>query len=505
MSLLGIDVGTTGCKAAAVRDDGTFIASAYAEYPIQGRQPGWAELDAESVWQTVQETIARVAGECGADRIQALSVSSLGEAVVPVSADRRILAPSILNFDVRGEEYLPRLSVALGPEQLYRISGHALANTLGLPKLLWLQEHEPQLWGQAYRFLPWSSFVSFMLGAEPVVDYSLAGRLLCLDVDGQRWSAEILDRAGLDASKLPTTAPAGTPVGTVSDELAAKLGIDKGVAVVSGCHDQCAVAVGCGAVEEGLAACGLGTFVCMTPVFRERRDPSVMLRGGLNTEYHPAPGRFVTLIYNLGGGLLRWYRDTFAAAEHQQAKREGRDVYDALMAELPPEPSEVLVLPHFVATGPPEFITDSSGVAVGLHLSTKRGSILKGILEGVMFHMRECLDGLPETGIEVSEFRAAGGGSRSDAWLQICADIIGRPFMRAEQIEAGVLGAAMIAGVGCGAFASFEDAVAAMVRYGRTFEPDAQQQRRYQVRYEQYRKLWPLMRDYLRELSSTTL
>lgn len=503
MSLLGIDVGTSGCKAAAVADDGGFIASAYAEYPIQQRQPGWAELDATNVWEIVQRTIGRVVAKCDADPVQAASVSSLGEAVVPVSADRRILGPSILNFDVRGEEYLSRIGAGFGPEGLCRLSGHALANTLGLPKLMWLQEHEPQLCEQTYRFLPWSSFVSFMLGAEPVVDYSLAGRLLCFDVDNRCWSSEILRRVSFDVNKLPSTAPAGVPIGTVSDEIAAKLGLGEGVVLVSGCHDQCAVAVGCGAIEEGLAACGLGTFVCMTPVFRERRDPAKMLRWGLNTEHHPAPGRFVTLIYNLGGGLVRWFRDTFAAAEHQQAKQEGRDIYRDLIAEMPPGPSAVMVLPHFAATGPPDFITDSSGVLAGVQLSTGRGSILKAILEGVMFHLRECLDGLPETGIEVNEFRTAGGGSRSDEWLQICADVVGRPFTRVQQAEAGVLGAAIIAGVGHGTFASFEDGVAAMVRYGRTFEPDAQQQRGYQARYEQYRKLWPLMQDYLRELSST--
>jgi xylulokinase len=502
MSLLGVDVGTTGCKAAAVRKDGTFIASAYAEYSIQERRPGWAELDAEAVWASVQQTIKRVVAECTADPVEALSVSSLGEAVVPVSADRHILAPSILNFDVRGEEYLPKISAAFGPDELYRISGHALSNTLGLTKLLWLQEYEPRLFDRTYRFLPWSGFVSFMLGAEPVVDYSLAGRMLCFDVDQRHWSNAILDHCGFDVDKLPKPAPAGQPIGTISADVADSLGLGKNVALVSGCHDQCAAAVGCGAIEDGAAACGLGTFVCMTPVFRERCDPALMLRWGLNTEYHPAPQRFVTLIYNLGGGLVRWFRDTFAPAEHQLAQQEGRDVYDALMAEMPSGPSEVMVLPHFVGTGPPEFITDSSGVMAGVRLGTPRGSILKGIIEGVMFYMRECIDALPEIGIAVQEYRVAGGGSRSDAWLQICADIVGQPFVRAEQTEAGILGAAMIAGVGHGRFASFEDAAAAMVRRGRTFEPNADQHTRYQGRYERYCRLWPLMRDYLKELSA---
>jgi xylulokinase len=502
MSLLGIDVGTTGCKAAVVSEDGSVIATAYAEYSIQEPQPRYAELDASGVWEKVQQTIGRVVSECSADPVQALSVSSLGEAVVPVSAGRRILGPSILNFDVRGEEYLARLANGLSPEELYRITGLTLANTLGLPKLMWIQEHQPRLYKEAYCFLPWSSFVAFMLGAEPVVDYSLASRLLCFDVDQRRWSDEILNRAGFDVGKLPATAPTGTVIGAVSDDVAASLGLAGPVAVVAGCHDQCATAVGCGAIKEGPAACGMGTYLCITPVFSERCDSREMVRRGLNTEHHAVPGRYVTFIYNQGGALVRWFRDTFAAAEHHRAQRKGRDIYADLIAETPAGPSEVIVLPHFVATGPPEFVTDSSGVLVGLRLSTSRGDVLKGILEGVMFYLRECVDGLPETGIEIDEFRAAGGGSKSDAWLQICADIMGRPFTRVKQTEAGILGAAIIAGIGHGTFASHDDGVAAMVRLERVFEPDAQRQRLYQERYEQYRKLWPLMRDYLRELAA---
>jgi xylulokinase len=326
MSLLGIDIGTTGCKIAAVREDGTLVASAYAEYALQQPQTGWAELDASDVWEKVQQTIGRVATQCDDDPVQALSISSLGEAVVPVGADRRILGPSILNFDTRGEEYLPRIGAGSSPESLYRITGLTLANTLGLPKLLWIRENQPQLYEQTHRFLPWSSFVSFMLGADPVVDYSLASRLLCFDIDRACWSREVLDHVGFDIGKLPATAPTGTAIGTVSGAVAAKLGLPSSVAIMAGCHDQCANAVGSGAIDEGPAACGMGTYFCITPSFRARRAPELMIERGLNTEHHAVPGQYVTFIYNQGGALLRWFRDTFAAAEHRQADRERRDI-----------------------------------------------------------------------------------------------------------------------------------------------------------------------------------
>lgn len=501
MSLLGIDVGTTACKAAAVRDDGTLIASAYAEYGIQEPRPGWGELDAVKVWDHVQQVVSRVAAGCKQDPVQALSVSSLGEAVVPVSADRRILGPSILNFDARGEEYLPRIGAGLSPGALYATTGLTLSNTLGLPKLLWIKEHQAQLYEQAQHFLPWSSFASFMLGADPVVDFSLASRLLCFDIEHECWSREVLDGVGFDVGKLPATAPTGTAIGTVSDAVAAKLGLPQGVAIMAGCHDQCANAVGSGAIAEGPAACGMGTYFCITPSFRKQRAPALMIERGLNTEHHAVPGQYVTFIYNQGGALLRWFRDTFAATEHRQAERKGRDVYAELIAEVPAGPSEVMVLPHFVATGPPEFVTDSAGVLAGVRLSTKRGDILKGLMEGVVFYLRACVENLSETGIEIGEYRAAGGGSRSDTWLQICADIMGQPFTRVAQNEAGIVGCAIIAGVGSGKFSSYEDGVAAMVRLGQNFTPDVRQHELYQERFERYRALWPLVRDYLGTLT----
>jgi xylulokinase len=218
----------------------------------------------------------------------------------------------------------------------------------------------------------------------------------------------------------------------------------------------------------------------------------------VNTEHHAVPGRCVCFIYNQGGSLVKWYRNTFAAAEHRQAQAEGRDVYPSLFAELPDRPSSVIVLPHFTTTGPPAFITDSSGVIIGLHLDTTRGDILKGIVEGVAFYLKDCVDALPPTGIAIEDYRAVGGGSKSDAWIQVCADIMGRPFIRPSVTEAGALGAAIMAGVGKGIFSSYESAVESMVKLDRTFEPNPAMTALYADRHRRYSRLWPLLRDYLR-------
>lgn len=501
MSLLGIDVGTTGCKAAVFSVDGQLLASAYEEYDIQRPQPGWAELDPMLVWEKVKKIIRQVGSRIKADPIQALAVSSLGEALVPVNANRQPLAPSLLNFDSRGEAYLGSLEKVLSNEHLYRINGNTLGNQYGLTKLKWIKEHQPDLYQQADKFLHWSGFIACMLGAEAAVDYSLANRTLLFDLNHQQWSAELLEIAGLEVEKLPRPVPSGTVIGQVSSQIADELGLPRGVAIAAGAHDQCANAVGCGVIEEGQAAFGMGTYICITPVFTQRRDPVIMTEHGINTEHHAAPGKYVCFIYNQGGALVKWFRDTYAAAERSRALESGEDIYASLFAEIPDGPGSIMVLPHFTQTGPPAFIADSCGVIAGLRLETTRGEILKGIVESTAFYLKECIETLPPTGIAIHSYRAVGGGSKSDAWIQVCADIFGCPFERPNITEAGALGAAMMAGVGSGLFSSFEDGAKAMVRIERNFEPDGKRQQQYADRFAIYKKLAPAMSDYLRELA----
>jgi xylulokinase len=286
-------------------------------------------------------------------------------------------------------------------------------------------------------------------------------------------------------------------IGEVSHPLAEELGLPPSAAIVAGAHDQCANALGCGVIHEGQAMYGMGTYICVTPVYEQRKDPARMMARGLNTEHHAAPGLFASFIYNPGGALVKWYRDTFASVEKKQIMEIGGDIYPHLISEIPQQPSDVLVLPHFAPTGPPEFITDSSGVMIGLRLETQRGEILKGILEGTTYYIRECIESLPETGITIQDFRAVGGGSKSNAWIQICADILGCPISRPVITEAGALGAAILGGIGKGIFSSVKTGVEAMVSVECTFDPNPNLIDQYTLRYEQYRQIWPLMKHFL--------
>jgi len=502
VSLLGIDVGTTGCKAVLFDTSGRLLASAYAEYDVQRPQPGWAELDTYDVWDKVRNCIRAAASGTAGDPVRALAVCSLGEAVVPVSAERKILGPSLLNFDVRGTEYLQALSTRLDPQRLYAINGNTLGNHFSLTKLMWLRDHEPGIYAQTAAFMHWGGFVTMMLGGEPVLDYSLANRSLLFDLAAGDWSDELLTAAGLERAKLPRTVPSGTAIGQVSAAAAQDLGLPAGVILVTGAHDQCANAVGAGVITPGQAMYGMGTYICIVPVFTELRDSAAMIARGLNTEHHAAPGCFVSFIYNQGGALLKWYRDTFALLEKRRAAEQGQDIYDILLREMPQGPSGVLALPHFTVTGPPDFISDSCGVLAGLRLETTRGEICKGLLEGATYYLRESVETLPGAGIPVENYVAVGGGSKSDAWIQLSADILQRPFSRPRVTEAGSLGAAILAGAGSGIFASVAEGVAQMVHSERSYEPDTALSERYSARYAQYRQLYAPLRGLLASLAA---
>ncbi|MGD0920450.1 MAG: FGGY-family carbohydrate kinase [Terriglobia bacterium] len=499
MSLLGVDVGTTGCKAGAFSVRGEMLGTAYREYPTLRPRAGWAELDSRQVMACVGETIAEVASCTTEDPVTALCVSTMGEALTPVSRNREILGTCILSSDERGAEYLQELARHLGQEDFYQINPNILGPQYSLPKLLWLREHEPELYAKADKFLLWGEMVGFMLGCEPLTSYSLANRTLLFDIRKEDWSDRLLVLAGIEREKLPKPVPSGTIAGTVSDKVAAELNLPRGVAVVVGGHDQCCNSLGAGIYQAGRAVCGIGTFECVTPTYDRIPDATPMLRQGLNVEHHLLPGLYVSFLYNQGGTLVRWFRDTFAATDSRLVQAD-EDIYDVLAREMPAGPTRLLTLPYFEITGPPGFLADVSGVMVGLKTSTTRGEILKSIMECETMYFVDSIQALKAMDMDTTEFVATGGGAKSDQWLQIKADIFGVPFVRPRVIEASLLGAAILAGISTGILQSPAEAVSRFVERVKVFEPDPARHQLYQEKLADYRALFPLLQDYLARL-----
>jgi xylulokinase len=246
---------------------------------------------------------------------------------------------------------------------------------------------------------------------------------------------------------------------------------------------------------------GLGTFPCATPVFKEPYNPREVIPLGVNTEHHAVPDRFVSLVYNQGGSVIKWYRDSFASFEHKIAKESGDDIYNKLFAEMPEEPARTIMLPYYSTTGLPDLTTETSGVMTGLRLTTERGEILKGIIESIIFDLRVTFDALSKQGNVIEQLIIVGGGSKSDDWIQVICDILDRPAMRPRIIESGTLGAAIIAGVGSGIFDDYKSAVRVMVHKDVVFMPNASKNEVYNHRYRKFLALKEILRDYLSELS----
>ena len=501
MSLLGIDLGTTGCKAGVFSLDSRCLGAAYREYDMLHPQPGWSELDSVEVWGKVRAVIAEAVAAAKAakgDPVTALSVSAFGEAFVPVTRTRRILDQSILCVDDRGGEHVERLLGDFGREALYAINPNLLGPNYSLPKLLWLREHRPEVFAQADYFLLWSDFIAFMLGAEAVTNNSHANRTLLFDIEQNDWSAPLMAWSGLPREKFRPVVPGGTIIGTVSAAMANELDLPLGVRIVAGGHDQCCNALGCGGIAPGHAVYGMGSFDCITPIYRRPENLRVMLAEKLNVEHHVLPGLYVSFLYNQAGLLVKWFRDTFAAADVPAA---GMGIYEYLDRELPSEPTDLLVLPHF--DPPPHHSPETSGVIVGLKTSTRRGEILKAIREGSTLYFLDSLDALGHLGIDTTEFIASGGGARSDAGLQLRADILGVPVVRPQVTEAGVLGAAMFAGIATGTLGTPEQAVSVFVKRERIFEPDAARHARYREKHALYQQLYPVLQPVLGALART--
>jgi len=494
--LLGLDIGTTGCKASIFNDNGLLIAKTAREYEVDFPNPGWAEQDAEKVWQLAQICVQQVLTDCRQRDVAAIGLSVQGEAVMPVDKAGRALRPAILGMDTRTKEQNAWLVNKLGERYLFDHTGMPVHTINTLPKLLWLKQNEPELWRQAWKFLLYEDFIIHKMTGIAVISRCLASRTQVYDLVEDRWSDEILDALDLDSGRLSLVQPSGHPAGYMQANLAKELGFSKPPLVTTGGHDQACGALGVGLIQPGLAVVSSGTaevveVAMSTPVINE-----TLYKGNISIYAHTVPGLYVSMTLNHSGGLLlRWFRDRFCQSEMEHAARSGDDAYNLMLKRAPDGPTGILVLPHFSGSGTPTFDTLSKGAILGLTFATGKAELAKAILEGLTYELRINLDLLKNGGIEIKELRAIGGGAKSDLWLQLKADITGIPVLKPEVTEAASWGAAILGGVGAGIYANTSQAVQATLRFEREFLPDPHSQEAYEKLFEQYRQVYPAITE----------
>jgi xylulokinase len=363
-----------------------------------------------------------------------------------------------------------------------------------LPKLLWLQRNEPDLWASAHQFLLYEGFVLKRLGGQAAISHCLASRTQMYDLSAGEWAGDLLDACRIDAGRLAPLAP--EVVGTLRPELARALGLENEVLLVSGGHDQACAAVGSGVIKAGRAMVSTGTAEVVEVATETPALSEALRRGNVSVYRHVVPDLYLAMTLNHSGGLvLRWFRDTLCRWERERAQETGQDAYDVLLDNVPEGPTRLLVLPHLAGSGTPWLDTASKGALLGLTFATTQGEIAKALLEGLCFELRANLDLLREAGVPIAELHAVGGGARSPLWLQLKADICRTPLRVPQVTDAACLGAALLAGVGAGVYADIRDAVAQTVHLERQIEPDPWSVAAYEARYQLHRQVYPTLRD----------
>lgn len=506
MLLLGIDVGTTGCKVALFDDEGTLHHSTSREYTVLTPRANWAEQDVEGVWHLIKDALMEIIAKstedaaCGED-ITAIGLSVQGEAVVPVDASGQSLRNAILGMDMRTGEQNDQLREIIGSRRIFDHTGLPLHTINTLPKLMWLKAYEPHIWRLADKFLLYEDYFIQKMTGTAYISHCLASRTQLYDVGAKSWSDRLLSLLELAPEKLSKIRLSGTPVNRMLPDLAASLGFSTPPLVVTGGHDQACGALGVGLTQPGQAMVSTGSAEVVEVVSNQPNLNESLYKGNLSVYTHTVPDRFLTMTLNHSGGLLlRWFRDTLGELESLQAERQGVDAYDLILQNATAEPSGLLLLPHFAGSGTPTFDTASKGAILGLTFSTTKADLAKAVLEGLTYELQVNLNILNQCGIHIDELRAIGGGAKSPLWLQLKADITGIPIVVPSVTEAACWGAALLAGAGAGCYESIQDASEQSVVFTSSYEPDSKRSDQYANLFAIYQSLYPSVSDILHKL-----
>jgi xylulokinase len=493
MKLLGIDVGTGGSRALLIDEAGRVVASATVEHaPFASPQTGWAEQDARDWWKASAGAVRAVLSSEGvrAEEVACVGLTGQMHGAVLLDEDDEPLRPSIIWCDVRTHEQCRAITETVGAERLIRLVMNPALEGFTLPKLLWVREHEPELWARVRSVLLPKDYVRLRLTGEKATDVADASGTLLFDVGRRRWSDEMLELALLDARLLPRAYESKEVTGRVSAEGARATGLAEGTPVVAGAGDQAAGAVGMGIVRPGAVSATIGT---SGVVFAATDRPALDPKGRVHTFCHAVPERWHLMGVTQGAGLsLRWFRDQFGAGEE-----DGRDPYERLCEEAsaaPPGSGGVLWAPYLMGERTPHLDPHARAALVGLNASHTRAHVLRAILEGVAFSLRDTLSIFAEMKVPVESTRLGGGGARSRVWRQIQADVYGREVELVEADEGAAYGAALLAGVGGGAWASVDEACSATVRVRERTAPEPEATRLLDERYKTFRAIYPALR-----------
>jgi xylulokinase len=484
---LGLDVGTGGTRVVLVDERGRVITSASEEHaPFQSPFPGWAEQEPEDWWRAAQKAIREVVTASNGARIDAVGLTGQMHGAVMLDAGGNVLRSSLIWCDQRTDAECEWLHKEIGREHLIELVANPALPNFTLTKLLWVKKHQPEIFARIAHVLCPKDYVRYRLTGTYAMDVQEASGTLLLDVANRRWSSEVARIAGIPETWLPELFESPEVCAHISAEAAGVTGLAPGIPVVAGAGDQGAGAVGMGILAPGSVSATIGTSgVVFAATAAPTRDPL----GRLHTFCHAVPGRWHVMGVTQAAGLsLRWLRDTIAPGES----------YDALTAEaakVPAGSDGLLWTPYLLGERTPHLDSQARAAFVGLTAGHTRGHLVRAVLEGVAYSLKDTFTLFAELGIPVKGVRLGGGGARGPLWREIQASVYGYTTDILVAEEGGAFGAALLAGVGAGAWADTDAACATAIHVAQQIEPDEAAKERYSVGYEGYRKVYPALRD----------
>lgn len=497
--LIGIDVGTQSIRAIAFDAGGQKIAQAARPTPVRVLGGGRGEYDPDSLFATVLVCLSETARPLAGRPVAGLAVASVGESCVLADQQGRALAPALVWHDRRTEDAARALGDKLGTERFFALTGLALDPTLTLCKLAWMRAHWADAFARTHRILMIADWIAFRLCGVAATDHTLASRTLYFDIHKRQWSAELLALVGLDPALLAPLAASGAPLGPVRPEILAETGLAGRPVVAAGGHDHVCGSYGAGIVRPGMMLDSMGTAeAVLLATAAPQRDAAVLRQGFIQG----AIATHRALCYlggtnNSCGGAIEWFR---AIA--------GNPPHEALIAEasaIEPGSQGVVFLPHLVYGPPPDPDTAARGAFIGLTAHVSRAALYRAVLEGLALQMRvmlEAMAALPGIALP-SEIRAIGGNARNPLFMQIKADVYGRPITVVDEPEASALGAALLGGVAAGLWPDLDAALAGLDRRDHIVEPQRDRVDRYDtLRTTVFEPLQPALKPLNRALAN---
>jgi len=506
MILLGIDIGTSGTKTLAIRESGEILAEATASYPCYHPQPLWSEQDPADWWKATVETVQRVV-EClgtAAREVKAIGLSGQMHGSVFLDEQHRVVRRALLWNDQRTQEQCREIErLAGGREALLQMVANPALTGFTAPKILWLRDREPANFERTRKVLLPKDYIRFRLTGEFATEVSDASGTLLLDVRMRNWSNQLLEKLKLDRDLLPQCFESHQVTGKLTRETSDLLGLPHDCLVVGGAGDCAAGAVGNGIVTAGSLSTSLGT---SGVVFVHSDEVKIDPRGRVHTFCHAVDGCWHIMGVNLSsGGALQWFRDTLCQSLVNFSKAEGFEPYNLLgleAARIAPGSQGLFYLPYLSGERTPHADPNARGCFIGLTLAHGRGHMVRAIMEGVTFALRDSLEIIRELGVPVDEIRASGGGARSQLWRQIQADVFGQPVCSLQAEEGPAYGVALLAAVGAGAYDHIAQACEKCVRVVSQTPVNARTSEIYQKHYALYRELYPRLKETFAQIAA---